>query len=95
LALGSQIEHPSLARPGEIAHCLVLAIRNPHRSQIAAAEQLRQAHRVTPVRLHPIARLLRNERGRGHDAAKVGATAIAAILIVAGALSAGIPVTID
>ena len=61
-------EHPHrcCARPNQIAHRLMGGIRNPHRRQFAGAVQFGQHHRVSPVRLDPIAGFHRNQRGR-HD----------------------------
>src|SRR5215467_8098626 len=40
-------------------------VRHPHCGELARAQQLGEAYRIAPVRLHSIAGLLRNER-RGH-----------------------------
>src|SRR6516225_11237142 len=42
-------------------------VRHPHSSELARAQQLGEAHRIAPVRLHAIAGLLRNERGSHHQ----------------------------
>src|SRR4029078_1731706 len=49
-------------------HRLVTFIRNPDRRQIAGAQLLRQTERVAPVGLHPVARLLLDQRRRKHNA---------------------------
>src|SRR5580704_15566391 len=43
-------------------------VRHPHRGELARAQQLGEAYRIAPVRLHSIAGLLRNERGGHHQA---------------------------
>jgi hypothetical protein len=48
-------------------------VRHPHRSELACAQQLGEAHRIAPVRLHSVAGLLRNERGSHHQALVVEA----------------------
>jgi hypothetical protein len=52
----------------QIAHRFVPAIRNPYRRQLARAMQPRQTGRVPPIRLDPVARPLRDQRGGNHDA---------------------------
>src|SRR5215470_5301498 len=42
-------------------------VRHPYRSELVRAQQLGEAHRIAPVRLHSIAGLLRNERGGHHQ----------------------------
>lgn len=54
--------------PDEIAHRLVAFVRDPNRRQLAGAKQPRQGDRIPTVRLHPIARLSRNQRRRHHRA---------------------------
>jgi len=68
LALSPQILHRRSARPRQVTHRLVTLLGNPYGGQLAGAQQLDQAKRVAPVGLHPIARLLRNERRRNHNA---------------------------
>jgi hypothetical protein len=60
--------HRRGTRPDQIAHRLVRCIRNPHHRQFPRPMQLRQHHRITTVRLHPVARRHRDERGGHHDA---------------------------
>jgi hypothetical protein len=67
LACNTRRSRPS---PDKIAQGLMGRIRNPHRCQLTGPMQLRQHHRIAPVRLHPVARLHRNER-RGHNDAVV------------------------
>src|SRR6516225_3663290 len=43
-------------------------VRHPYRGELARAQQLGEAYRIAPVRLHSIAGLLRNERGGHHQA---------------------------
>src|SRR5438477_373632 len=43
-------------------------VGNPHGGELASTQPLDQAERVAPVGLHPIARLLRNQRRRHHHA---------------------------
>src|ERR1700739_3159830 len=43
-------------------------VRPPYRGELARAQQLGEAYRIAPVRLHSIAGLLRNERGGHHQA---------------------------
>jgi hypothetical protein len=43
-------------------------IRNPYRGQLAGTKLRDHAERIAPVGLHPIARLLRNEGRRHHNA---------------------------
>ena len=64
----AQNPHRGRPRPNKVAHRLMRRIRHPHRRQLARAVQLRQHHRIAAVRLHPVARLHRDERGRHHDA---------------------------
>ena len=66
LAFGFEVVDRSLARPHQIPHRLVPRIRNPDRGQFARAQQLGQVERVAPIGLHPIARLLRDQRWRHH-----------------------------
>ena len=68
LALGLEIVDRRRPRAREIAHRLVSRIRHPHRRQFARPQLPRQIERIAPVGLHPIARLLRNERRRHHNA---------------------------
>src|SRR6516225_9690873 len=68
LALASQILHRHFTRPREITHRLVTRVGNPDRSEIASAQLFDQTDRIAPVGLHPLARLLQNERGRYHHA---------------------------
>ena len=43
-------------------------IRNPNGGQLTGSVQLRQHHRVSPIRLDPIAGFHRNQRGRNDHA---------------------------
>src|SRR4029079_12226263 len=68
LALAAQILNRRAPCPAQITHRLVTFIRNPDRRQIAGAQLLRQTERVAPVGLHPVARLLWDQRRRNHNA---------------------------
>ena len=68
LALAAQILHRRLACPHQIADRFVHHVRNPHAGQFAGPMQPRQRHRVAPVCLHPVARPLRDQRRRNHQA---------------------------
>ena len=63
-------QHPDCrcARPDQIPHRLMGCIRNPNSGQLTGSVQLRQHHRVSPIRLDAIAGFHRNQRGR-HDRA--------------------------
>ena len=63
-------EHPHGRGSGtdEVAHRLMRRVRHPHRGELAGPVQLRQAQRVTPVGLHPVARLARDQGRRHHHA---------------------------
>src|SRR5262245_20118690 len=52
----------------ELAHRLVPLVGDPHRCELPGAQLPGQADRITPVRLHPITRLLRNKRRRNNNA---------------------------
>ena len=60
--------HRVKPRADEIAHRLVLGIRNPHRCQLARPVQLDQAGSIAPIGLDPVTRSLRDQRGGNHDA---------------------------
>jgi hypothetical protein len=60
--------HRIQTRPHQIAHRLVPSVRNPHRRQLAGSVQPRQAGGIPPIGLDPIARPLRDQRRRHHDA---------------------------
>jgi hypothetical protein len=68
LALAAQVLDGRLAAPHQVAHRLVRLVRHPDRGQLPGPQQARQRHRIAPVRLHPVARLARDERGRHHRA---------------------------
>jgi hypothetical protein len=68
LALAAQILHRHFTRPCQFTHRLVLRVGNPDRREIATTQLLDQTDRIAPVGLHPLARLLQNERGRHHQA---------------------------
>jgi hypothetical protein len=57
-----------LSSPHQVSNGFMGSVRHPHRGQLSRTMQLRQAQRVTPVGLDPIARPLGYERG-GHDSA--------------------------
>ena len=52
----------------QIAHRLMSRIGDPHRRQLAGPVQLRQTSGVPPIRLDPVARPLRDQRWRHHNA---------------------------
>src|SRR5216684_8773549 len=52
----------------QIAHCFVPGIRNPYRRQLARSMQPRQTGCIPPIRLDPVARSPRDQRGGNHDA---------------------------
>lgn len=56
----------TLAGAHQVAHRLVRFVGYPDRGQLARAMQTRQAHRIAPVSLHPIAWALGNKRRRHH-----------------------------
>src|SRR5215469_6843058 len=68
LALALEILLHCLTGAREIAHGLMALVRHPHRGELARAQQLGEAYRITPVRLHSITGPLRNERGGHHQA---------------------------
>src|SRR5262245_1550223 len=68
LAFCAKVDHRSATRPREIAHRLMVPVRYPYRGELAGAQQLCQALGITPVGLHSIARLSRNQRRRNHHA---------------------------
>jgi hypothetical protein len=51
------------SRPHQIAHRFVRGIGDPDRGQLAGTVQLCQHHRIAAIRLHPVARLHRDQRG--------------------------------
>ena len=63
-------EHPHGRGSGtdQVAHRLVRRVRHPNRGELAGPVQLRQAQRITPVGLHPVARLARDQGRRHHHA---------------------------
>jgi hypothetical protein len=54
--------------PRQVPHRFLVRRRRPHRRQQPGAPQLDQFARVPPVRLDPLARFPRNQRGRHHVA---------------------------
>src|SRR5467141_3794805 len=78
-ALPQQEPRELLARPAQrmhrvetgahqIAHRFVPGIRNPYRRQLTRSMQPRQTGCIPPIRLDPVARSLRDQRGGNHDA---------------------------
>ena len=57
------------AQPDQIAHGFVIGVRHPDGRQLAGSVKTRKHGGVTTIRLHPIARLGRNQRRRHHIAA--------------------------
>src|SRR3954454_19009622 len=66
LALGAQILHRSFPCPHQLADGLMRWVWNPDGREFAGAMQLGQGERVPPVGLDPLARALRDQRGRNH-----------------------------
>src|SRR6516162_5980138 len=60
--------HRIQTRTHQIAHRLVRGIWNPHRRQLSRPMQPRQAGRIAPIRLDPIAGTPWDQRWRHHDA---------------------------
>jgi hypothetical protein len=54
------------AQLNQIAHRLMISVRHPHGCQLPGPEKAAQHRRVTPVRLHPLARLARDQRWCHH-----------------------------
>src|SRR6516164_3905526 len=78
-ALAQQKARKLLARPAhgmhrietgahQVAHRLMSGVRDPYRRQLARPIQSRQADRIPPIGLHPLAGSLWDQRGRDHDA---------------------------
>src|SRR5579864_7230860 len=63
LALLAQILCGCLACAREVANRFMDRVGDPHQRQFASSVQPRKRDRVTAIGLHPIAWLLRNERG--------------------------------
>ena len=80
-------EHPHGRGSGadQVAHRLVRRIRHPHRRELAGPVQLRQAQRITPVGLHPVARLARDQGRRHHHAGMAEALELPLQAVAAGA----------
>ena len=55
-------------RARQAPHRLLLLVQNPYRRQLPAARQPRQLAGITPIRLDPFARRLRDPRRRQHRA---------------------------
>jgi hypothetical protein len=70
LTRAAQRPHRVKARPHQAAHRLMSGIGNPHRRQLAGPVQFRQTGGVPPIRLDPVTRPPRDQRGR-HDNAFV------------------------
>jgi hypothetical protein len=68
LVLPSQIHHCRLARPREFTHRLVTTVWHPHRRELAGTHKLRQADGISPIGLHTISGLLRDQRWSSHNA---------------------------
>ena len=80
-------EHPHGrgSRPDQVAHRLVRRVRHPNRGELAGPVQLRQAQRITPVGLHPVARLARDQGRRHHHAGVAEALELPLQAVAAGA----------
>ena len=68
LARPAQRMHRVETGAHQIAHRLVPGIRNPHRGRLARPVQPRQTGRIPPIGLDPVARPLRDQRRRHHNA---------------------------
>jgi hypothetical protein len=68
LACFAEHPHGGGPRPDQIAHRFVRRVRHPYGGQLARPMQLRQAQRITPIGLHPVARLARDQGRRHHHA---------------------------
>jgi hypothetical protein len=66
LAGTTQRMHRIQALSHQITHRLVSGVRDPHRRQLARPMQPRQARRIAPIGLDPVAGPLRDQR-RGND----------------------------
>src|SRR5712691_2070056 len=68
LSLAFEVFPRCLTGAREISHRLMPLVGHPDRGEFPGAQYLGQAYRIASVRLHPIARFLRDERGCRHDA---------------------------
>jgi hypothetical protein len=68
LALAFEVFPRCLTGAREISHRLMPLVGHPDRGEFPGAQLLGEAYRIASVRLHPIARFLRDERGGRHDA---------------------------
>jgi len=56
------------AQPDQVAHGFMISVRHPDRRQFSGPMKTGEHGRVTPICLHPIARLRRDQRRRHHVA---------------------------
>jgi len=68
LTRAAQCPHRIEAGPYQVAHCLMSAGTHTAVSQLAGPVQLRQIDRIPPVGFDPLARPLRGQRWRHHNA---------------------------
>ena len=68
LAMHAQSLDRTRTSTNKIAHRLMALVGHPHRGQFAGPQELGKRHSIAAVRLHPVARLPWDERGR-HDRA--------------------------
>jgi hypothetical protein len=68
LALAPVILDRHRPRAHQVANRLVRLVRDPYRRQLAGPQEASQRLRIPPVRLHPVARPTRDQRGRDNGA---------------------------
>jgi hypothetical protein len=68
LALAREFLSGGSARPRQLADGLVADVGLPHGRQLTGPQEARQAHRITPIGLYPVAGLIRGQRWRNHKA---------------------------
>lgn len=68
LPLAPQVVHRSLPRTNQLADSLVCLIGHPDRGELASPQQPCELRCIAAVRLHPVARPARDQRGRDHCA---------------------------
>src|ERR1700680_3729924 len=64
----AKILRRGLARPNQITDRFMDGVGHPYRCKFTRTQQPRQRHRITPIGFDPLARLLRDERRRHHNA---------------------------
>src|SRR5579871_6118100 len=76
MAVPQQIHLRIVTGPTEIAQRFVRFIRNPHRGQIATAQQSGQVQRIAAVRLDALTRLAGDQTRSSHDAGRAHASEV-------------------